>query len=161
MLVWLRESLVWYFQDYFTGNRGKIYLTEEPPLPGHVQLHFAKIPRIALADPSFIKTGNRFQLEIIDISYWNLGWWLVVRRLLPFCYWFHVLWNGTRDSFTWRCNRDTRHSRCLCQNTGWPIKNGTAYFLQNVDALNSISVWGNFSWENDTKMMIRSDILVQ
>ena len=45
----------------------------------------------------FHKTWNQFQLEIIDISYWYPGWWLVVSRLLSFCYWFHVLWNGGPD----------------------------------------------------------------
>ena len=33
------------------------------------------------------------------------------------------------------------------KNTGWHIQNGTAYFLQYVDAITSISVWNNFSWE--------------
>ena len=31
--------------------------------------------------------------------------------------------------------------------TGWPRKNGTAYFVQCVDAITDVSVWGNFSWE--------------
>ena len=31
--------------------------------------------------------------------------------------------------------------------TGWPRKNGMAYFPQYVDAITGISVWGNFSWE--------------
>ena len=31
--------------------------------------------------------------------------------------------------------------------TGWPRKNGTAYFPQYVDAITGIRVWGNFSWE--------------
>ena len=31
--------------------------------------------------------------------------------------------------------------------TGWPRKNGTAYFPQYVDAITSINVLGNFSWE--------------
>ena len=31
--------------------------------------------------------------------------------------------------------------------TGWPIKNGMAYFQQYVDAITGISVRGNFSWE--------------
>ena len=29
--------------------------------------------------------------------------------------------------------------------TGWPIKNGTGYFPQYVDAITGINVWGNFS----------------
>ena len=35
---------------------------------------------------------------------------------------------------------------------GGPGKNGMAYFPQYVDAITNISVWGNFSWENDTKI---------
>ena len=31
--------------------------------------------------------------------------------------------------------------------TGWPIKNGMAYFPQYVAAITNISVCGNFSWE--------------
>ena len=31
--------------------------------------------------------------------------------------------------------------------TGWPNKNGTAYFPQYVDAITGIGVWDNFSWE--------------
>ena len=33
-----------------------------------------------------------------------------------------------------------------CTYTGWPRKNGMAYFPQYVDEITGISVWGNF-WE--------------
>ena len=36
-------------------------------------------------------------------------------------------------------------SPLVMHHTGWPIKNGTAYFPQYVDAMTSISVCGNFS----------------
>ena len=42
--------------------------------------------------------------------------------------------------------------------TGWPRKNGTAYFPQYMDAITGISVWGNLSWD---KLIPRSSILVQ
>ena len=67
----------------------------------------------------FHETWNRFQLEIIDTSYWNPGWWLVVSRLLPLCYWFHVLWNGALEFKHIRVihlQKWVRHviSMCLC-----------------------------------------------
>ena len=52
----------------------------------------------------FHKMWNWFQYEIIDISYWHPGWWLVVSRLLLFRCWFHVLWNGALE------NRESRGS---------------------------------------------------
>ena len=39
--------------------------------------------------------------------------------------------------------------------TGWPIKNGTAYFPQYVDAITSISVWGNFWEQGDSRNVSR------
>ena len=35
----------------------------------------------------------------------------------------------------------------LSSYTGWPIKNGMAYFSQYVDAITSVSVLDNFSQE--------------
>ena len=38
------------------------------------------------------------------------------------------------------------------RNKGWPRKNGTANFPKYVDAITGIIVWGNLSWNNDTKI---------
>ena len=93
-----------------------------------------------------INRGTRLHLFLI--------WWNSAKELSN-CWVFGAkggvkpgLRNKTVQITRWR--REWRHDWFY---TGWPRKPpGTAYVPQYVDAIIGISVWGNFSWENDTKI---------